>query len=124
MRNGKVLMLFLILSAFLMTFQFTTVKADTLYVDQSGVCIGAFPDVQTALIAASPGDTVVFCSNIYEIVSRLDINLDVVINGNGFNWFVEDVDVTDETISISGSARVLFYNINITLFDTGPGLYG
>jgi len=123
MRKGKVLILFLILSASLMTFQLTNVKAATLYVDQSGLCIGAFPDVQTALIAASPGDTIVFCSNIYETVSRVDINLDVVINGNGFNWFVEDLDVTDETISISGSARVLFHDINITLFGTGPGLY-
>ena len=99
-----------------------TVRGAIVYVDQGGLCPGSYPDVSTALMFISPQDTIYFCSDIVESSNLIDVNIDVVFEGNGYTWFVEDTDVTDEAIRISNNADVLINNLNVRVYDVTAGL--
>ena len=100
------------------------VKGAILYVDQSGSCPGAYLDVTSAIQMAPPGSTLYLCSNILETRNLVDLNVSVVIEGNGYNWFIEDQDVTDVALRISNNAEVSIENVNLTLYDATSGLMG
>ncbi len=84
------------------------------YVGSGGGCPGsAYPTLQMALANVNNGGTIIFCSNVVEEVDNIVFNKDVVVDGAGFNWTVNDTTPSSPSLTIDIGKNVVFKDINI-----------